>query len=463
MKRREKLLGFLCAAALLFTGCAAEQEPANTSSITESMTQTEIESVAETREISGKDLALDKPFLYLGKDSKMAYYADISDPLVELCIPIREAPTDIDTIKPFVIRSYRMEEGNQNVIPSTYHGANGYFTANQTPYDGSNDKVIAEEFLKSFYGSRHFSRYALKDAAVKEAVVKPLLENHIFSLTFTADLTVEQNPAMPLLGSSWGSCDENGKISGVEVSTYLYYYDGLWGAYYDMEHYTPFLSDKMPENLSVTYQYQPVVTENGMETEQVLYEEGNDTYLTVLSVKKDRKGNEYFQTEIVRLDRLTGERAVIATIEKDYTFHRLIKRDGDMAYFDFYYCPMNSEPREGKLFMLNMKTGDMEDIMDESFVLSSDDRAIYFVSYKGYHYETKEPGEGGIYEYLTEEKTLRRISELPSVPYSISYYGITLMRKTGENLYVEWPSEMDDLSQNIYQIHIYNGVITKIR
>lgn len=472
-------LFYLCILPLLF-GCTPqtdgqkENEPQNT-----------------TAEITLAEVPQEVDLLYLGRENNFDYFIDPVIPLQQIKVAVdKRASAFLTKIEPFTCVQLIMDTNNpqetQEMRLSTVSGINTHFFCALTTAPETEDAIrYGKEFLNSFLHTRIFPGLSISSYQILDAQLTPLdEENHMFSLSITANLTPEKTEFQQY-GYQWSGFTENMPgIKQQQISTLLYYYDGVWGSYYDPENNVP-LTDGYQENPivpQIQYAYQPEESDpnfvyEGTPITQVIYEDGLYSYLSEIIFVITRKSHDgslieegYFKTRLYQYERESNARKELALLADDIVEPKVIARNQNIAYLQTEQIHYPSGSMPANISTLNLDDGQITDIFLDAYPFLITDSNIYLLQLND-----NEKHTAGIYQLEISSGGFAKISELPGNSYSPAYECAVLARKieseTSETkeeqnsyLYLLWPNS-DYTRQDFYQlykIHCQTGEIQQI-
>lgn len=435
----------------------------------------------ETKEITLLELPQETDLLYLGREGDFDYFIDPVLPQQEIKVVVdKRASQFLTKIHPFTMLQVIYDANNPQEIPEmriySLSSMNTHFFCGITTSPGLDDNhVYGKEFLNSFLFTRIFPALAISDYQLLECELTPLdEENHMFSLTLTANLIPEKTEFQKR-GYKWSSyAEQNDTITGQKLSTILYHYDGKWGCYYNSEHNVP-LTEGYKENPIVPeMQYTYTVEDSnfndvyeGKPVQAVFYEDGNFSYLTqtifvITGKSQDASTIEsgYFRTQLLQYERETGYQREMTTLSDNLLFPKVIGRNRNIVYLATSRTEYPSGEAPGNISRLDVESGKAEDIFfdatpllataGEIFVLQLGETASY---------------TPGIYVIHIADGSIERLSDLPGPSYSMEHEAAFLARKITKTeeennqetiyLYLLWPCS-DYTRQDFYDGFVIN-------
>lgn len=441
-----------------------------------------------TKEITLLDLPQETDLLYLGREDDFDYFIDPVLPNQEIKVAVdKRASQFLNKIHPFTMLQVIYDANNPQSIPEmriySLSSMNTHFFCNITTPPGADDSTIyGKEFLDSFRFTRVFPALAISDYQLLECTLTPLdEENHMFSLTLTANLIPEKTEFQKL-GYKWSSyAEQNDTITEQKLSTILYYYGDKWGCYYNNEHHVPLTAGYKENPIVPEMQYTYTVEDSnfddvydGKPVQAVFYEDSIYSYLTqtifvITEKSQDASTIEsgYFRTQLLQYERETNYQREMTTLSDNLLFPKVIGRNQNIAYLATSRTEYPSGEGQGNILRWDLDSGKTEDIFcnatpllatsGEIFVLQLGETASY---------------PPGIYVIRIVDGGIERISDLPGEAYSSQYEAAFLARKVTkkegeqENTYLHllWPCS-DYTRQDFYDelvINVETGEITSI-
>ncbi|MCI8336323.1 MAG: hypothetical protein HFI72_04120 [Peptococcaceae bacterium] len=472
------LVLFWCCSLLFFCSCSQKPAPPENQ-------DTPLQ--RETKEISLLELPQETDLLYLGREGDFDYFIDPVLPGQEIKVAVdKRASQFLTKVHPFSMLQVIYDSNNPQGIPEmriySLSSINTHFFCGvETPPGTAEEIVYGKEFLNSFLFTRLFPAFAISDYQLLEAKLTPLDEkNHMFMLSLSANLIPEKTE-FHKLGYKWsGYQEQNDTITGQQLTTMLYHYDGKWGCYYNSEDNTP-LTDGYKKNPIVPemeYSYQ-VEDSNfddvfeGKPVQAVFYEDGNYSYLTqtifvITEKSQDASTIEsgYFRTQLLQYERETGYQREMTILSDNLLFPKVIARNQNLIYLATSRTEYPSGEMPGNISRLDAESGKVEDLFLDATPLLATAGEI-FVLQLG---ETTSYSPG-IYVIHIADGGIERLSNLPGPGYSTEHEAAFLTRKitqaAGENnqevtyLYLLWPCS-DYTRQDFYDGFVINTRTSEI-
>lgn len=442
----------------------------------------------ETREITLFELPQETDLLYLGREGDFDYFIDPVLPSQEIKVTVdKRASQFLTKVHPFTMLQVIYDANNPQEIPEmriySLSSMNTHFFSGLTTPPGTGDSnIYGKEFLDGFLFTRIFPALSISDYQLLTCQLTPLdEENHMFSLTLTANL-IPDRTEFGQYGYKWsGFSEQSDTITGQQLSTLLYYYDGKWGCYYDSEHNVP-LTEGYKENPIVPErQYTYTVEDSnfddvydGKPVQAVFYEDSIYSYLTqtifvITDKSQDASTIEggYFRTQLLQYERETGYQREMTTLSDNLLFPRVIGRNQNMVYLATSRTEYPSGEMPGNILRLDIESGKAEDIFIDATPLLATAGEIYVLQLS----ETASYPPG-IYRIAIADGGIERISDLPGAGYSTEHEAAFLARKItkteGEDaqettyLYLLWPCS-DYTRQDFYDQLVINTRTGEIR
>lgn len=478
-----KWLSVLFCVCCLICLCSCNKEPSEPAEDNNDLNR-------ETKEITLLELPQETDLLYLGREGDFDYFIDPVLPQQEIKVAVdKRASQFLTRVHPFTMLQVIYDTNNPQEIPEmriySLSSTNTHFFVGLTTPPGADDSnLYGKEFLDSFLFTRIFPALAISDYQLLECKLTPLdEENHMFSLTLTANLIPEKTEFQKM-GYKWSSyTEQNDTITGQRLSTILYHYNGKWGCYYNSEHNVP-LTEGYKENPIVPeMQYTYTVEDSnfddvfdGKPVQAVFYEDAIYSYLTqtifvITGKSQDASTIEsgYFRTQLLQYERETGYQREMTTLSDNLLFPKVIGRNRNIVYLATSRTEYPSGEMPGNISRLDIESGKAEDIFFEATPLLATAGEIFVLQLGETASYTP-----GIYIIHITDGSIERISDLPGPGYSTEHEAAFLARKItkteGEDnqettyLYLLWPCS-DYTRQDFYDEFVINtgtGEITPL-
>lgn len=476
------LVFFCCCSVIFCCSCSQKEEtPQNPN----------MPFQTETKEITLLEIPQETDLLYLGREGDFDYFIDPVLPQQEIKVAVdKRASQFLNKVYPYTMLQLIYDANNPQEIPEmriySISSVNTHFLCGLTTPPGQEDTTIyGKEFLDSFCYNRVFPGLSISDYQLIDAKLEPLdEENHLFSLTITANLIPERTEFQQL-GYKWSSYSEkNNAITGQQLSTLLYYYNDKWGCYYNPEQSVP-LTEGYKENPIVPqmqYSYQPEETNfdevfNGKPVQQVFYEDGNYSYLSqtiFVITEKSHDGSTieggYFLTQLLQYERETQFTREMTTLTENLLYPQIIGKNKNLAYLATSTIQYPSGEAPGSISRLDLESGTVENMFLNAMPLLATEQEIFVLQL-----EDAEGKEAGIYNINIADGSFAKVSNLPGSSYSPEHESAFLIRKITKNnpenteeisyLYLLYPNG-DYTRQDFYDLFMINaqtGEITQLQ
>ena len=456
-----------CSFLLCFSGCIDQEGKINP----------DITISNETKILHLMEVPQETDLLYLGREGDYDYFIDPVLPQQPMKVAVdKRASNFLNKIKPFtliqLIADTNHSQGIAQMRLSSVSSINTHdFCAIKTlpNLTADNEKQIGKEFLDSFLYTRIFPEFAISSYQLLEASLEPLdNENHMFALTLTANLTPEQTE-FHYLGHKWSSYTEGTlTIPRQQIKTILYYYDGIWGCYYDPEYQVPLVEGYLKNPPLPQSPYTSEETENildalfnGETVEQIFYEDGLFSYLAhsiFVITDKSEDGSliesGYFRTWLYQYDRENDIQKELLLLEDDLLEPKVLGRSLNTLYLHTNQIHYPSGSMPAHLLQLDLESGISEILFRNVTPFLVTNSHIYLLQLS-----ENELHPAGIYKIEFYSGSFERLCDLPGNAYSPLYETMILARKTEkdgiEYLHLLWPNS-DYTKKDFHQAYCIN-------